>query len=387
MSATSSVPNIRLSKFYFVYFASLGIFLPYWPIYLKSQGYNFVEIGQLVAMLPATKIIAPILWGWFADFTGKRIAVVRLTSLLAILLFATIYHVNSFWPMVAATLSFSFFWNAALPLFESVTLAYLHKDPHRYSLIRLWGSLGFIITVTATGIALDWYPPEILPDIAFCFLLGLWLISMVLREPQLKSAPFNKSRLRRVLCQPSIIALFCVCFLIQLSHGPYYTFYSLLLEQSGYSGTETGVLWNIGVIAEVIIFMLFPRLLGWVSLRTTILISIALSSLRWALISEYANLSYVLYFAQVLHAASFGSTHVAAVHMVHRHFGNNLQGIGQAVYASTSFGLGGMLGSFYSGWFWERYGSQYLFTGASMICMFAFLIAWTGIQDTPRNSA
>ncbi len=383
MCENINIPSFRLSKYYFVYFASLGIFLPYWAIYLKSLNYNIAEIGQLIAMIPATKIIAPILWGWIADKTGKRVRVVRITSLLALVLFAGIYQADDYWSMVLVTLAFSFFWNASLPLFESVTLAFLENNPYRYSLIRLWGSIGFIATVTVTGIALDYYPPLILPQVAFGCLLALWIISLTLPEPQLTRHPKIKGQLNRLLCQRRILALFFVCMLIQLSHGPYYALFSLFVEQKGYSGTATGLLWTTGVVAEIMLFLLMPHLLEKYSLRRIMLVSILLSIVRWTLISQYANQPIVLYFAQGLHAASFGSAHVAAVHMVHRHFGINFQGIGQAIYASVSFGLGGMLGSFFSGWLWQRFGPEQVFMGASIVCVIAFLIAWIGIDEKP----
>jgi PPP family 3-phenylpropionic acid transporter len=383
MRENYKIPSFRLSKFYFLYFASLGIFLPYWSIYLKSLGFNIAEIGQLIAMIPATKIIAPLLWGWIADRNGKRVRVVRITSLFAVVLFSAIYQVRDYWSMVAVTLAFSFFWNASLPLFEAVTLSFLEHNPHRYSLIRLWGSIGFIATVVGAGVTLDYYPPEVLPRLALGCLLLLWLISLTLPEPETTIRPKINDRLSRILRQPSIIAFMFVFLLIQLSHGPYYALFSLFLEQKGYSGTATGLLWATGVIAEIVLFLFMPYLLTRFTLRTIILVSILLSILRWILIAQYANQPSILYFAQLLHAASFGSAHVAAVHMVHRHFGVNFQGIGQALYASVSFGLGGMLGSFYSGWFWQKYGAEQVFMGAAIVCVIAFLIAWVWIKEKP----
>ncbi|NNF97645.1 MAG: MFS transporter, partial [Halobacteria archaeon] len=61
------MPYWRLSGFYFFYFASLGALLPYWGLYLKSQGYDITAIGDLMAIIMATKIISPNIWGWIAD--------------------------------------------------------------------------------------------------------------------------------------------------------------------------------------------------------------------------------------------------------------------------------------------------------------------------------
>ena len=72
----------RLSAFYLFYFASLGALVPYWSVYLKSLGFDVVQIGELVAILMATKIVAPNVWGWIADHTGRRKTIIRIPSVL-----------------------------------------------------------------------------------------------------------------------------------------------------------------------------------------------------------------------------------------------------------------------------------------------------------------
>ena len=78
----------RLSGFYLFYFATLGALVPYWSLYLKDLGFNVAEIGELVAILMATKLVAPNVWGWIADHTGRRMAIIRLASFLSLILFA-----------------------------------------------------------------------------------------------------------------------------------------------------------------------------------------------------------------------------------------------------------------------------------------------------------
>jgi PPP family 3-phenylpropionic acid transporter len=217
--------------------------------------------------------------------------------------------------------------------------------------------------------------------IIFGLLLFIWLVSLTLPEPERSLHQQAKGSLLFILKHPTVIALLLVYLLIQISHGPYYVFYSLYVEQQGYSSTETGILWALGVLAEVVVFILMPPILARFRLKSIILWSIVLCIVRWVLIAKYANQAGVLYFAQLLHAATFGSAHVAAVHMVHRHFGRQYQGTGQALYASISFGLGGMLGSFASGWLWEQIGAELVFICAAAVCVVALLIAWFGISD------
>ncbi|MDH3934930.1 MAG: MFS transporter, partial [Gammaproteobacteria bacterium] len=146
----------RLSGFYLFYFASLGALLPYWSLYLKSLDFSITEIGQLMAILMATKIVAPNVWGWIADHTGQRMAIIRVASLLSIITFAGVLVSDAFWWLVLVLVLFSFFWNATLPQFEATTMSHLGGEMHRYSGIRLWGSVGFIVAVAGLGVLLGY---------------------------------------------------------------------------------------------------------------------------------------------------------------------------------------------------------------------------------------
>mgnify|MGYP000868668792 FL=1 len=147
-----------LSGFYLVYFASLGVLLPYWGPYLLALGFSPARIGELLAIPQATKLVAPTLWGWLADRTGRRVRVIRWACLVAALTFAGVYPAgDSYLGLALVTLLFSFFWNAALPQFEAVTLNHLGEHVHRYSRVRLWGSVGFVGAAVGLGFATrDW---------------------------------------------------------------------------------------------------------------------------------------------------------------------------------------------------------------------------------------
>ena len=108
------VPYWRLSAFYFCYFATLGAFLPFWSVYLQTVGFAADQIGALTAMMVATKIVAPYLWGWLADKTGRGLLLIRITTLLSVLLFAGFLARQDYAWMASITVAFSFFWNLAL---------------------------------------------------------------------------------------------------------------------------------------------------------------------------------------------------------------------------------------------------------------------------------
>ena len=379
-----TIPYWRLSGFYFFYFATLGGFLPYWSLYLKDAGFNPIEIGELSALLVGTKIIAPNLWGWIADHTGKSLRIIRIAAFFAAVIFAGFLFVHDYVWFACITIGFSFFWNAVLPQFEAVTLSHLKSDAHRYSRIRLWGSIGFIVTVLGIGGLLDSWPVRLLPLVIVALLTLNWWLTLITPEAKTvhhESAPLG---MWQIIKKPEVLAFLAVNLLLQVSHAPYYVFYSIYLKHYHYSATVTGLLWALGVLAEIVLFVYMGRLLKHCSLRAVLLFSLALAVGRWLMIGGYPDYLGVLIFAQLLHAATFGGAHVVAIHLVHRYFGDRHQGKGQALYSSLSFGLGGMLGSLYSGYYWESLGPRFVFSIAAVCCGIAFVIAylWVGRENT-----
>ncbi|WP_269619186.1 MFS transporter [Zhongshania sp. BJYM1] len=381
------VPYWRLSGFYFCYFALLGTWLPYWALYLKSLDFSSEDIGILTALVMGTKIVAPNLWGWLADTYGYRTRIIRFGAFAAILAFAGVYLRSDFWWLAAVVVTYSFFWNAVLAQFDVLTLSHLSGRYGRYSLIRVWGSIGFILAVLVVGWWLDRQPIVHLLYIISILLTGIWLASLLVSEKG-ESAVHNKNlrqSLGGILRRPAVISFFVISFFLQLSHGPYYTFFSIYLEAHSYSKTEIGVLWSLGVIAEVFLFMGMHRVLSAFSLRNIVLWSLALSCLRWLLIAFFVDYPWILIIAQCLHAASFGSYHAAGIEIIRTCFVGH-QGQGMALYSGLSFGLGGAVGAILSGWVWD-FSGVLCFVVAAFSAAVAYWLAWRYLHLTKESGA
>jgi len=371
----------RLSGFYLFYFATLGALIPYWSVYLRSLGFGVVEIGELVAILIATKIVAPNVWGWIADKSGRRMQIVRVASLMSIIAFAGVFAGSHYWWLVLVMTVFSFFWNASLPQFEATTMNHLGNDTHRYSSIRLWGSVGFIVAVILLGPLLDRYDAGVLPVVLMVLFVGVWLCSLAVPESAAGHLQLDQEPLRKVLSRPVVVSLLLVCFLVQASHGPYYTFFTIYLEDYGYSRTLIGQLWAVGVVAEIGVFLLMGKLLPRFGARRLLLAATSLTCLRWLLIAGFAANLWMVLFAQTLHAASFGLYHAVAIYLIHSLFTGAHQGRGQALYSSLSFGAGGAAGSLASGYLWAGLGPESMFLLAAGAAFIAFVVVYRGISD------
>ena len=381
------MPYWRLSAFYLFYFASLGALIPYWSLYLKGLGFTAIEIGKLIAILMATKLIAPNVWGWIADHIGRRMAIIRLASLLSLIAFAGVFVGQGFWWLALVMAIFSFFWNASLPQFEATTLSHLGDSAHRYSTVRLWGSIGFILTVVGVGELLGARGTGSLLPVLMVLFLAIWLSSLVVPEGTAYSLHIEHGSLRKVLARKEVCALLLVCLLMQASHGPYYTFFTIYMEDHGYGRGLIGQLWALGVVAEIGVFLVMHRWLPRFGPHNLLLASLALTTVRWILIAMFPSHLTIILFAQVLHAASFGVYHAVAIHLIHAFFAGRLAGRGQALYSSLSFGAGGALGSLASGYLWSSTGPQSTYLMAAGVSLAAWVVTWRFVHERSRGSS
>ena len=386
--AGAPLPYWRLSGFYFAYFALLGGVAPFLSLYFESLGFSPARIGELVAIPMLMRCIAPNLWGWLGDATGQRLLIVRVGALLTAVFFAGIFLRQDYWWLAAIMALHSFFWHAVLPQFEAITLAHLGSQSARYSQLRLWGSVGFILTVVLLGLLLQRAGMAVYPMAMFGIMLLIAVCSSLVPQPprQPASAAVAGDGFLRRLRQPGVPAFFVAVALMQLSHGPYYTFLSIHLEALGYGRGLIGLLWALGVLAEIVLFMFMHRLLAWISLRQLLVVSFALAALRWLLLGTLAEEMLVLLFAQLLHAATFGAFHVASIHLVQQRFGERYQGQGQALYATLA-GIGGALGALCSGYAWAGMGPTLTFAAAALAAFVGMLLLLLRLHDQSSKGA
>lgn len=373
----SAFPYWRLSGFYFFYFAFVGAMAPYWGLYLHSLEFNAWQIGVLMSLLQVMRIFAPNVWGHIADRTGKRVAIVQLAAFVCLVAFIGVFWATSFWSLFLVMSLISFFWSASLPLVEATTLSHLKDRTERYGRIRLWGSVGFILVVVGLGAALDHFPVRLVLWVVFGLLIGIVLTARVMPEAEMVRHEYVHTPLGRVVRRPEVWALIVAAMLMAAAHGPYYTFFTIHLVETGYSKSLAGWLWALGVVCEIGVFLVMPRVFARVRPETVLLVTLLAAALRFVLIGYLAGNLPVLLFAQLLHALTFGAYHASAMALVHRFFTGKNQARGQALYNSLAFGVGGTFGSLYAGGTWDSLGSTGAFalaSGFALIAAFVFAL-------------
>ncbi|MDF3346872.1 MFS transporter [Acinetobacter pittii] len=361
----------RLGGFYFFYYSIVGTFMPYWNLYLQDQGFNYQEIGVLSSIAIVTRFFAPLVWGWIADKSGKRMLLVRIATWMESCIWLAIFIVpNTFQSVALLMLIFSFFQNAILAQFEGVTLFWLGDQKAKlYGKIRKWGSVGFIVGVFTIGAILEIVHISMLPILLLIIASLAFIWSFTIREPD--SAPTSQKYLEPllpVLKRPTVAAFFAIEFILLFSHAPFYSFYSNFLKSLNFSTTEIGFLWAMGVFAEIFMFSIASKIFQRFSWRMLVIVCLLVTSIRWMLVAVFSHYFIGQLFAQCLHAFSFGLFHLIAMRVIFQNFSAGQQGRGQALY-STMWGLGVAFGSVLAGHFWKILSGELIFMCASVVVL------------------
>jgi PPP family 3-phenylpropionic acid transporter len=372
--------HANLSRFYFIYYFFVGAFVPYWGLYLQSEQFSAADIGILMSLFQISRIFAPNFWGWLADHTKKRVVWIRLTALLGLLGFTAVFWAHGFFWLFCVMAALSLFTSSTLPLSESLTLAHLATTDGHYSRIRMWGSLGFIVASVVLGFVIDLAGIKSL--LWFLLAVQITLFLLTFKLPEAKIAPHEHDHFSvwQIIKQPTVIALLIGCSCMVTAHGVLYNFYSIYLSSHGYSKSTIGLLWAVGVICEIGIFMLMPKIMQRLSLKNILLISLILAVIRFSLIGVAVDSMLLLVIAQTLHAATFGSFHAASVEVVAQFFNGRHQAKGQALYNSVAYGVGGTIGGVLGGYALQYWGGAMTFSLAAIFPLIGFVVILLGLK-------
>lgn len=377
----------HFALFYTLYFALLGCIAPFWGLYLQHLEFSAKDIGLLMGIFGIVRILAPNIWAAQSQHFRSTLQMIRLAGLLTVLSFSLIFLATDLLWVALIMIAYGFFWAAILPQYEALCMQSLGNHVDRYSRVRLWGSIGFVAAVAMLGAVFDRWGIILLPMIMWLLMLLIsinsWLVSQDKRPKQ--HQPVVTSFIS-LLTSKAVIGFIVVNILLQISFGPYYTFFSIFLQEAGYSTTMTGVFWAIGVIAEVILFWQFGRIMHLMSWRSWVVWSLILTGVRWTLTGYLLHSVWALILLQTLHAFSFAAMHAVSMRYIQILFPADTQVRGQALYSSVGFGMGGAIGAFTSGLLWETLSGTLVFMFAGGISLLAAIVAWWTLGSEKSDS-
>jgi PPP family 3-phenylpropionic acid transporter len=334
--------NLRLSAFNAVLFLGSGIQLPFLPLWLKAKGLSESEIALVVALMVAIRIVAIPLGTFIADATGRRRSIIILSAFGTFAAYVALHFMTGFVAILFLALLAAALLSPIMPLAEVLAIEGSTHYGIDYGRIRLWASLSFLMGSLIAGALLEVVPVQfVILLIAAAQGLGA-LVTLVLPPDQaIKKAPprpIGRVASMAVFTSGAFVIFMAAASIGQASHGLLYAFGSVYFDSLGYSKLTIGELWAIGVITEILMFAFsnrFYKILGAVNL---IMLGTFCGAVRWFVIGLEPPLA-ILFVVQMLHAGSFGLTHLGTMHFIHENVSENLRNTAQGLYAVLSGGI------------------------------------------------
>ncbi|HZD90224.1 MAG TPA: MFS transporter [Pseudolabrys sp.] len=347
----------RLAAFYAAVFVLMGVQLPFLPVWLKAKGLDANLIGIALAAPMVARLVSVPLATRAADRHDALRAALRLTGLACIMGYALMALAPGPASVIATYTLVSLAFTPVMPLADTYALKGLAAQGRIYGPVRLWGSAAFIAGTFAAGLASDALPAIELIWLIVAASFGLAFAALLLAPlpGPATHIPATSAERRHLLRDPPFLAVLAAAALIQASHAVYYGFSSLAWRADGLSGSAIAALWALGVFAEIVLFACQGRLSAFIS-PTGLLMAGALGAVvRWGGMALDPP-AYVLPLLQVLHALSFGATHLGAIGFIARHAPPGQSATAQG-YLAIALGIAMAASMALAGWLYGAFGS------------------------------
>ncbi len=359
--AEPAPPRLRavLGSQYFIYFGVLGVYLPYFNLYCYHIGFSGFQIGLISAVRTLAAALFPMAWGHLADRYRMRKPIFVGCSFAAALAWSLFLATTDFPAMLGIMAIYGFFYAPVISFLEAFTMDYLGNRRREYGRLRAWGSISFIAVVTLAGRAIDATSLRIVPALILAGSLLRAVLSAQM-PPGETTGPRQDTASLRLLWRPQVAGFLGAAFLMLVSHGAYYAFFSIHLDALGYGRTTIGICWAVAVGAEIVVMLFSRRLFARFSLQTVLVFSFSAAAVRWFALAATESLAVILV-CQLLHAFTYGAFHMASVLRIDELMPAEAKTLGQAANNAVTYGLGMMVGFFGSGLLYAPLGSFSLF--------------------------
>jgi len=384
-------PAIAFSALSLSYFACLGLYNPYAPLWLQSLGFSTLAIGSIASLQAWTRVVTPYAWSWFGDHGANRVMLLRLAAAGSLGCALALGGTRGFGPVASAATLLFVFNSGIVPLSEAALSRHLSTasglDAGRYGRVRMWGSIGFIVVVLVGGAVLERAGIAIFPYGVALLYGGLTVATIglpVARDdgPHDEAVPPVWPRLR----EPEVAWFFASVFFTVLAHTGAYAFLSLYLDALDYGKSAVGLMWAVSVLFEIGFFWTQGHWFRWLSATGWLKLAALVAVLRFAATAGAAQWMAVLVAAQVSHAVTFAAHHGACTATLHRLFPGRLRGRGQALYSTLGYGFSGVLGGVGGGWLIAHHGYPAVFWAGAVAALAGLACAWqmTRVKPAPE---
>ncbi|MBX9589186.1 MAG: MFS transporter [Hyphomonadaceae bacterium] len=357
--------GVRVSVLFAAIFVVAGTNLPYLPVWLDWRGLEAREIAIITATPLFVRVVVTPAIAFAADRAGDHRRFLVGLSWCGLAALAALSQSSTFWPILISTVAFALAWTTIMPLTETVALNGVKAAGLDYGRMRLWGSLSFIAASLGGGSVVGYWGAAsaiwlVLAGGVLTTLAAHWVARPIgLGRPK---AALGPSRLRLADALGLLSARPFLVFLlatgaIQAAHAMFYTFGTLHWAGQGLSAGWSGMLWAIGVLAEIAIFVVSAALIRHVGAPGLIAVAAMAAVGRWLAMGFDPPLPWLM-LLQMLHGLTFGAAHVGAIHFMARAVPDWQTGTSQALYASVTSGIAMGAATLVSGPLYAQYAGR-----------------------------
>lgn len=392
-----------LSIYWFLYLGALGILFPFFSLYLSDNaGLSATQVGAVVTMSPLLALVAPTAWGQIADRSRSRVRVLALATLGAAVFTAALVAQRGFVPLLAGAAALAAFSTGVVPLIVSVTLGALGDDAlHRFGLIRVWGTIGFLVLVVVFPPALHRVqamlglepqaegPAE--PGLALMFpLASVLMLAAVAAARRIPEREDGALRARRgdwlELCRhaPFVRGLgfsFAASLFFQ---GPM-SLFPLYVRARGGGLDSLSRMWILMLLPEIPLVAFAGAGLRRVGPRGLLTLGVAAGGLRW-LVCGMTSDRGVIYATQLLHGVTVAGLGVGGSLYVESVVPATLRSTAQGLNAVAGVGIGAIVSNVAAGWLMDHVSTAapFLVGGAGGLVLAALTPALLPPPRRPR---
>ncbi len=352
---------------YFFYFGVMGVFLPYFNLYCDHLGFSGTQIGNLSAARQVAMIIFPLIWGILADRYNARRPIYIFCSFLSAVVWAGLLFTRNFWWMLLIVTIYGIFYAPLIPFLEAFAMDVLKGRKKTYGRMRLWGSIAFISMVLGLGWFIERFSIEIILGVVLggSILQALIALGIPSTGP-VNTVPFSQGG--RYLFHPRFMIFMFCAFLMLLSHGAYYGFFSIHLKNLGFGTGFISGCWALQSTSEICVMMFSGLIFKKFPLKNVLIFSFLIAVVRWLALFQFTGAGAILA-SQLTHAVTYGTFHMASILYVDRLIPKEVKTLGQGINNALTYGLGLMVGFYISGFLYEIYGTAPLFGVSAAIAV------------------
>jgi len=365
-------PKLSVGVQYFLYFGVMGVFLPYFNLYCYHIGFSGFQIGAISGIRTAATILFAVFWGMLADRYQIRRPLYILCNFISTGIWIGYLFTVDFGPMLLITVCYGIFYAPLIAFLEAFSMDVLGPQKTSYGTLRVWGSIGFILVVVLVGRAIDLYSSRIILGLILTGSAVLAIFSTrIPRITPVRRAAFIPQA--KLLFERPVVVFLACAFLMLVSHGAYYGFFSIHLENLGYGRTFIGFTWALASTAEILVMINSHHIFRKFDIEAVLLFSFLIAAARWLALS-YLTTPTMILISQISHAVTYGTFHMASILYIDKLTPRGAKTLGQAANNAATYGLGMMVGFFLNGYLYEIARPFTLFAVSSAIAFSAALI-------------